>query len=217
MDLRKFRKLPLIGIIRGIKPEQLRPALSAAFEAGLVSVEITMDTPNAADLIRAASKAFSGKMSIGAGTVLDVKTLKTALSSGATFIVTPVPAPEVALFCAKREIPVFPGAFTPAEILSAWNSGATMVKVYPAWAFGPKYIKDLKTGPLSKVEMMAVGGVTPENAAYYFAAGASAIACGGHVFRKRWMDNGDFKPVKKTAAAYVEAVRQALSLYLAKT
>jgi len=142
MDLQRFKKLPLMGILHGITLNQLIPVIETAISAGLETIEITMNTPCAAELIQAAVKFAQGRLMIGAGTVLSLQSLKTALTAGATFIVMPTVVNDVAMCCKKHKIPFFPGALTPQEIHTAWQTGATMVKVFPAKFFGPEYFRE---------------------------------------------------------------------------
>ena len=203
MDVKKFKKLPLLGILRGIDAGDLEPLLETIIASGLESIEITMNTKDAPRLIKQAAKLANKRLTIGAGTVLDLASLKSALFSGATFIVMPVLVPEVALYCLKNKIPFFPGALTPQEIYQAWNSGAAMVKVFPAGVFGPNYFKEIK-GPFNDIELLACAGVTPENMPDYFANGASAVSFGASVFRKEWLKQKDFESIKSAIKKFVD-------------
>jgi 2-dehydro-3-deoxyphosphogluconate aldolase/(4S)-4-hydroxy-2-oxoglutarate aldolase len=195
MDIKKFKELPILGIVRGVEQSQLEPLLEAVIAAGLKHLEITMNTPQACELIKEAVKISKGRLTIGAGTVLHSADLRVALDSGATFIVSPVLVLEVVKACHDRKIPVFPGAFTPQEIYHAWEAGATMVKVFPASFFGPSYFKEIK-GPLEKIELLACGGVKADNIKSFFANGASAVAFGGSIFSKERLANKDFKAIE---------------------
>ncbi|MEI8175512.1 MAG: bifunctional 4-hydroxy-2-oxoglutarate aldolase/2-dehydro-3-deoxy-phosphogluconate aldolase [Candidatus Omnitrophota bacterium] len=206
MDIKRFKNLPVMGILRGIEMDAIEPIVNTAASAGLETIEITMNTEGAPELIRQAIKVSKKRLMIGAGTVLDLATLKTALDAGATFIVSPVLVPEVVKYCVKKKIPVFPGALTPQEVYNAWNAGATMVKVFPTGALGPDYIKELK-GPFDDIELLACGGVTPENVKEYFAAGASAVAFGGSVFRKYWLLEKDYDDIYTSIKNYLAKVR----------
>ncbi|MBS1112126.1 MAG: 2-dehydro-3-deoxyphosphogluconate aldolase, partial [Nitrospirae bacterium] len=137
MEVNRFRELPILGILRGITSESVKPLTETVVSSGLKTIEITMNTPDAPALIRQMSDAAGDRLTIGAGTVLSLKVLHSALDAGATFIVMPVLVPDVMEYCVKNSIPVFPGALTPQEIYNAWNAGATMVKVFPAKFFGP--------------------------------------------------------------------------------
>jgi len=209
MNLTNFEKLPLMGIMRGIEKADIEPLVETVIGAGLETLEVTMNTQGAPDLIREARKASGGKLTIGAGTVLSEEDLEKALDAGASFIVMPCNIKEVIETCIKRNIPVFPGAFTPTEVWNAHKAGAAMVKVFPSSMFGPKYIKELK-GPFNDVKLMAVGGVKLEGIGEYFSNGASAVAFGASVFKKEWLKTGDFKSIGSLVRQYVEAVKEAV-------
>jgi 2-dehydro-3-deoxyphosphogluconate aldolase/(4S)-4-hydroxy-2-oxoglutarate aldolase len=108
-------------------------------------------------------------------------------------------------YCVRHKIPVFPGALTPQDIYETWQAGATMVKLFPAGCFGPDYFKEIR-GPFPEIELMACGGVTPENTKDYFANGASAIAVGGSVFRRDWLDAKKFNLIRKQIQAFLKAL-----------
>lgn len=203
MDTVKFKQQPVMGIVRGAAPGQIEPLVEAVISSGLKTLEITMNTREATRLIRLARKIAGNRLTLGAGTVLDMDSLKKALDSGATFIVMPVLIKDVVRYCVKNKIAVFPGALTPQEIYNAWNEGATMVKVFPAKFFGPEYFREIK-GPLNDIELLAVAGVTPQNMREYFACGAAAIAFGASVFRKEWLQNNGYRSIAKAIKAYLE-------------
>lgn len=144
MDVACFEKLPILGILRDVELGIIEPLIEAIASAGLETIEITMNTRDAAKLIQSAIKISKKRLYIGAGTVLSMESLKSALSAGATFIVTPVLVNDVMEYCVKNKIPVFPGALSPQEIYNAHHAGATMVKVFPAKFFGPQYFKELE-------------------------------------------------------------------------
>lgn len=191
-----------MGILRGAEPEVIEPLLEAAISAGLGTVEITMNTPGAEQLIRTAVKVSGARLAIGAGTVLHMGSLRAALDAGATFIVMPTLVKDVMEYCVKKEIPAFPGALSPQEIHNAWRAGATMVKVFPSGLFGPSYFRELK-GPFRDIELMACGGVTPENMAAYFSNGASAVAFGASVFKGEWLARRDFSAIAERIKEYL--------------
>ena len=194
MSMNVFKKVPVLGILRGIEESNIKPLTETVVSAGLQAIEITMNTKGAAGLINKMVRRAKGRIAVGAGTVLDKESLKAALDAGASFIVSPVLVEDVVKHCVRNKIPVFPGALTPQEIYNAWNAGATMVKVFPALFFGPEYFKELK-GPFNDIKLLACGGVTPENMKQYFECGASAVAFGASVFKKEWLDKGDFASV----------------------
>ena len=203
MDVAQFKKKPIMGIVRGVELGQIEPLIEAVISTGLKTLEITMNTQEAAQLIRKAKKISQKRLVLGAGTVLDTDSLKQALDSGATFIVMPTVVKDVLGHCLKNKIPVFPGALTPQEIYRAWKEGATMVKVFPAKFFGPEYFREIK-GPFSDIELLACAGVTPSNMREYFACGASAVAFGASVFKKEWLETKDYPSITRAIKAYLE-------------
>lgn len=197
-----------MGIARGLKSEDVSLLTETVIKAGLETIEITMNTEGAADIIAKTRAAAAGRMAVGAGTVLSRESFDEAMEVGAEFIVMPVLVEEVAVICVERGIPFFPGALTPQEVLNAWKAGATMVKVFPSSVFGPRYMKELK-GPFDKLSLMAVGGVRPDNITEYFECGADAVAFGSSVFRQEWLEAGDFDSIGKLVGEYVKAVKEA--------
>jgi len=204
MILKDFKKKPILGILRGVELEIIEPLVETVISAGLETLEITMNTKGAAELIRKAKKVSGARLTLGAGTVLSMQELKIALKSGASFIVLPVLIKDVVKYCLKNKIPVFPGALTAQEIYQAYQAGATMVKVFPAKFFGPQYFRQIK-GPFNKIELLACGGVTPENLKDYFSNGASAVSFGESVFRKDWLLSKDFKAIGALAKRFINA------------
>ena len=208
MDIERFKRLPLLGILRGAELDSIEPLIETVIASGLRTIEITMNTRDAAELIKKTvrlSRKVDG-FAVGAGTVIDLKSLKGALDAGATFIVMPVLIKDIVSYCVKNKIPVFPGAFSPQEIYDAWTSGATMVKVFPSGLLGPEYFREIK-GPFDKIELLACGGVTPENIKRYFAFGASAAAFGASVFKKEWLANRDFESIGCRIKEYLSAIK----------
>ncbi|MBN1621037.1 MAG: bifunctional 4-hydroxy-2-oxoglutarate aldolase/2-dehydro-3-deoxy-phosphogluconate aldolase [Endomicrobiales bacterium] len=203
MNIPQFKKLPILGILRGIKKSQVEPVFNASLEAGLNSIEITFNTSGFFDLISYAKSIFKDKIFLGAGTVLKLSDAKDSVKAGATFIVSPNFNKDIADYCRDNQIPFFPGAFTPSEIWNAWTNGATMVKVFPASCFGPKYFKEV-LAPLTGAELMAVSGVRPENIAEYFNNGAKAVAVGASVYKREWLETEKWGEIKNLLLKYVE-------------
>jgi len=163
-----------------------------------------MNTAGAPELIRKAKKACGNRLNLGAGTVLTMRDLKSALESGASFIVMPVLINDIVKYCVNNKIPVFPGALSPQEIYLAHDAGASMVKVFPSKFFGPEYFRELKS-PFNNIELLACGGVTPDNLKEYFSNGASAVSFGASVFRKDWLAKADFESVSKAVKRFIDA------------
>jgi len=198
-----FSRVPLIGIIRNLTFDEIAKILPVYHAAGLTTIEITMNTPFAEDIIRYAAEQYKGRLNVGAGTVCSTEDLKLALQAGAQFIVTPILNPEVVRNCVKSKIPVFPGAYTPTEIYQAWKLGADMVKVYPATALGPDYIKDVKA-PLNKIKLMPTGGISLNNIEIFMKAGADGLGIGGQLFDKQLIKNEDWDGLLEHFKQYVK-------------
>ena len=209
MDLEAFQRKPLMGILRGIQLDHLEPVVEHAIEAGLETLEITMNTVGAPELIKHARDIANGRLVLGAGTVLDTVMLDRALEAGATFVVLPTLVGEVASVCVQRNIPVFPGGLTPTEVYTAWRAGAAMVKVFPAQVFGPDYFRELK-GPFDEVLLLACGGVSSNTLAAYARAGADGFAFGASVFREEWIAGREYaligNAIRELVAAHSEVV-----------
>lgn len=210
MQLERFRRLPLLGIVRGIAADDVDPLTDLVIEAGLESIEVTMNTPAAPALIRRMAARAGDRLMVGAGTVLDTDMLRDARAAGASFIVMPCLIPSVVEECVTHGVPVFPGALTPHEIHQAHLAGATMVKVFPAGAFGPAYFEEIR-GPFAAIELLACGGITSANMGDYFRCGASAVAFGGSVFRRDWLAARRYESVGAEVARLVAACRAALA------
>lgn len=204
MKIEEFKKLPLMGIVRGIKDEAVAPLVETVVASGLKTIEITMNTPKASDLIKKMISCAKGRLCVGAGTVLTLEDLHTALDAGATFIVSPILVEDVVEYCAKNSVPVFPGALTPQEIYTAYKAGATMVKVFPSKYFGPQYIGEIKR-PMSNIDLMACGGVKANNIKEFFSNGASAVAFGASILKNEWMDAKEFSRIERCVKELIDA------------
>ena len=199
-----FATMPLIAILRGQQAEAIAPLMHALGGGGFIAVEITMNTPGAATQIRTAIANAPPRLVVGAGTVTSLAELDEAQAAGASFIVTPIVEPEVIAACVRRGLPVFPGAFTPTEILQAHRLGATMVKLFPADQLGPGYIRNLKA-PLSQVRLLATGGITPESLSEYVSAGAQGFGIGSSLLAPERLARGDWAWVRARAREFCMA------------
>ncbi|MFH1440936.1 MAG: bifunctional 4-hydroxy-2-oxoglutarate aldolase/2-dehydro-3-deoxy-phosphogluconate aldolase [Candidatus Omnitrophota bacterium] len=211
MVVEEFEKLPILGILRGIKQDIIEPLIQEVISSGLKTIEITMNTKDACELICKTINIAQGRLVVGAGTVLTMDSLRLALNAGASFIVTPVLVEDVLKYCVKNNIPCFPGALTPLEIYNAWQRGAAMVKVFPAKFFGPAYFKEIK-GPFNDVKLLACSGVTPENIKDYFLNGANAVSFGSSVFKKELLDKKDFKSIGENIKKYLPQLNNVSSI-----
>ncbi len=209
MDREAFRTLPVMGIVRAPGSINTAALAEAVLGAGLSTIEITMNTPDAPTLIKKLKQDAGPALAVGAGTVLDLPQMHQALDAGAGFIVMPIIVDAVMEYCVSHDIPVFPGAFAPQDIYRAHHMGATMVKLFPAKSLGPVYISELK-GPFPDIPLIAVGGVTPANIGEFFQAGAAAVAVGGSVFRREWLERGDYASIGTALGALIGAYREML-------
>ena len=199
-----LEEVPVVGILRGRHPGEIASLVSAAVSGGLRNLEITMNSAQASCQIREAVAVANGRMNIGAGTVTSLALLEEALESGASFIVTPSLNLDVARGCREIRIPFFPGAFTPTEILTAWESGAKAVKVFPADTLGVGYIRALR-GPFPDLALLPTGGVGVAEARAYLDAGVLAVGVGTPLFDKRLMDLGSWSAIGRRCADFVAA------------
>lgn len=203
-----FKRLPVVGILRAFRREEIEQLVPASLDGGLCNLEVTMNTAGAEQLIRRIVEIAGPLANVGAGTVTSIPLLEAALAAGASFIVTPIVVPDVIRECVRRGVPVMPGAMTPAEIQSAWELGASLVKVFPAEALGPGYLRAIKA-PLPHVRLMPTGGVTVETLQIFKAAGAEAFGVGGPLFDPRQVAAGNWPWFREQARRFVEAFAHA--------
>ena len=197
-----FSKVPIVGIIRNLCFDTIEKILPIYLSAGLTTIEITMNTQAAEEIIRFAADKYKGQLNVGAGTVCNTDELDMAIRAGSQFIVTPILDPDVVRTCVSKNIPVFPGAYTPTEIYQAWKLGASMVKVYPATSLGPEYIKDVKA-PLNKIKLMPTGGINLDNIQTFIKAGADGLGIGSQLFDKTLIKDENWKGLELHFKQYV--------------
>ena len=178
-DLQRVLDGGIVAIIRATSGEQLVNVARALHEGGIDVIEVTFTVPNVLEILAAVRKDLGKKILLGAGTVLDPETCRAALLAGAEFIVSPSLNLEVIKLCKRYGKLVMPGAFTPTEIVTAWEAGADIVKLFPADCVGPNYLKALR-GPLPQVRILPTGGVDLKTLPDFFKAGACAVGLGSH-------------------------------------
>jgi 2-dehydro-3-deoxyphosphogluconate aldolase / (4S)-4-hydroxy-2-oxoglutarate aldolase len=209
--LQQIRKVALVPVLRATSAE-LAIKAAAAIEAGGVSLlEVTMTVPGAIDVISAVIKSSQGRVVVGAGTVLDPETARACIIAGARFVVSPALNLGTIEVCRRYSIAVIPGALTPTEIVTAWEAGADIVKVFPCGSLGgPKYLAALK-GPLPQIELIPTGGVSLSNAADFLAAGACALGAGSDLVDSSALAKGNLDVITENTRKYVAVVQQARS------
>jgi 2-dehydro-3-deoxyphosphogluconate aldolase/(4S)-4-hydroxy-2-oxoglutarate aldolase len=194
----------VVAIARGLDPSRMVEIAGALIDGGVGAFEVTLNSRSANDAIAAVRAAVpAGRLLVGAGTVLDRASAEAAVGAGAQFLVMPHTDLGLVAWAAGRGLPVFPGAFTPSEILAAWRAGATAVKLFPASAVGPSFVRELR-GPLPEIPLIPTGGVTAENAPDFIRAGAVAVGLGS------WLTGaGDPAAIRARATQLTEAIRGA--------
>jgi 2-dehydro-3-deoxyphosphogluconate aldolase/(4S)-4-hydroxy-2-oxoglutarate aldolase len=203
-----FNATPVVAILRGQPLGTCIKIAEALLATGFNTMEVTMNTPDVAEIISKLHKLFPS-LNVGAGTVCTLKELEVALSAGASFIVTPIIDKEVISTCVDKGIPIFPGGYTPTEIYQAWRLGASAVKVFPASQLGVRYIKDLG-GPLPQIKLVPTGGVGLENIASFFAAGVSGVGMGSSLLDKKLIAAEDYDGLR----SHFLAIRQQIEDYV---
>ena len=202
--LSKIRTEKVVALIRAESPDGLLDCAKALAEGGLTSIELTMTTPGAIRMLEKASAELPDFL-FGLGTVLDSETARAGILAGAKFIVTPALRTDVITLCRRYSVPIFCGAFTPTEIVNAWEAGADAAKVFPAEFFRPAYIKSVKA-PLPQIELVPTGGVNAENVGEFLKAGAFATAAGSSLVDAKSLKEKNWAAITARAKAFVAAV-----------
>jgi 2-dehydro-3-deoxyphosphogluconate aldolase/(4S)-4-hydroxy-2-oxoglutarate aldolase len=199
----------IVPVVRTTSAENAIQAVEALYRGGIRAAEITMTVPGAVRALERVADRFGGKLMLGAGTVLDPETARVCMLAGAEFFVTPslrVPTIEV---CKRYSKVICPGALTPTEVLTAWEAGADVVKVFPCGNVGgAKYIKALK-GPFPHIEMIPTGGVNLETAGDFLKAGACAVAVGGELVDANAISEQRFDVLEEKARQYLAVIAKA--------
>jgi len=207
--LELVREVGLVPIIRASTSEDAFLAVEAIVAGGVPIAEVTMVVPNALRVMERAVERFGDKVLLGAGTVLDTETCRAAILAGAEFIVTPSLDVKVIELARRYSKACIPGGLTPTEIVTAWQAGADIVKVFPCGMVGgPRYIKSIK-GPFPQIDLIPTGGVDLESVPKYIRAGAAAVAVGGELVTSKALREGDSATITANARQYLEAVRSA--------
>jgi len=207
--LERIESLGLVPVVRASSADEAMQAIEAIRAGGVNVVEITMTVPGAIDVIAEVSKRYGDEVVVGAGTVLDPETARRCIDAGAIFIVSPALNVDTIAACIDAGIPVMPGALSPTEVVTAWNAGADMVKIFPAGAVGgPSYLKNLK-GPLPQIKMIPTGGVSLATAADFIRAGAAALGVGTDLVDVKAIRAGNAHVVTERAREFVKIVNEA--------
>lgn len=206
-QLQRVIECGVVAVVRFDDPGPLVEVVRALADGGVIVAEVTFTVPNALDVIREARRQLGDRVLLGAGTVLDPETARAALLAGAEFLVSPAVNLDVIRMCRRYDKLVMPGAFTPTEVLTAWEAGADVVKVFPADVIGPAFFKAIR-GPLPQVKLMPTGGVDLTTAGEFLKAGAVCLGVGGQLVEPKAVAARDFARVTHLAKQYVEIVRR---------
>jgi 2-dehydro-3-deoxyphosphogluconate aldolase/(4S)-4-hydroxy-2-oxoglutarate aldolase len=204
-SLQRILRTGIVAILRADDGSRLADAAAALAEGGVDIVEVTFTVPRAEKVLAEVAERLGDRVLLGAGTILDPETARVALMSGAKFLVSPVVRPAVIELARRYSVPMFPGAFTPTEVLTAWEAGADVVKVFPSDSVGPGYLKVLR-GPLPQIRLMPTGGVNLQTIGDFLRAGACAVGVGSSLVEPQALAAADFARMESLARQYVKAV-----------
>jgi len=188
-----------VAVIRMKDPKRLSKVVEAIRAGGVKSIEITMTVPGAVEIIREMTRSAPPDILIGAGTVTEKSGAIAVIEAGANFVVGPALNLDILAVCRERDVVCMPGCFSPTEILTGWNAGADVIKVFPATSLGPRYFKDI-AGPFPQIRLMPTGGVTVDNVGEWVAAGAVAVGIGSDLLDKKAIEEENYALLTERAA-----------------
>src|SRR5262245_30027431 len=206
-QVRRMIDVGVVAVVRSPDSHQLVEVARALADGGVTVMEITYTVPDALGVIRRVSEALGDRILLGAGTVLNANMARAAIFAGAEFVVAPALKLETIRMAHRYDKAVLPGALTPTEILTAWEAGADIVKVFPAEVVGPAFCKAMR-GPLPHIPLMPTGGVDLNTAADFLKAGACCLGIGGQLVEPKAVAAGDFARIRDLAQQYLEIVRK---------
>ena len=199
----------IVPVVRTDSAENAVKAVEAIYRGGIRAAEITMTVPGAIKALEKVADALGDKIVLGAGTVLDPEPARACMLAGAQFFVTPSTKLSTIEICRRYSKPIMSGALTPTEVLTAWEAGSDVVKVFPCGNLGgPKYIKALK-GPFPQIELIPTGGVNLDTAGEFLKAGACAVAVGGELVDAKSIKEGRFEVIEERARQYLAVIAKA--------
>ena len=204
--IEQVNKHRIVAIIRTDSIDELERTVESLYKGGIRIVEITLNTPGALEGISSLQNKYPDLV-IGAGTVLDPESARQSILAGASFLLAPTLKESTISMANRYNTFIVPGVLTPTEALTAYEYGARMIKIFPARSVGSKYITDLK-GPLSQIDIMAVGGISLDNAEEFLKAGSSALGIGSSLVDNKLVKQGEFGEIEKRARDFVEVVNR---------
>jgi len=202
-------EIGIVPVVRTDSTEGAIRSIEAIYRGGIRAAEITMTVPGALRALEKVANEFGGQIVLGAGTVLDPETARACMLAGAEFIVTPALNPATIEMAKRYSKVITPGALTPTEVVTAWQAGADLVKIFPCSAVGgPKYIKALRA-PFPQIEMIPTGGVTLETVGDFLRAGAAAVAVGAELIDGGHIREGKYEVFEERARRFLDAIAKA--------
>src|SRR6056297_760365 len=208
-NLKRIEETGIVAVIRADNPEKALKIAEAVKTGGLTAIEITMTVPGAIDVIKELADNYNkDEILIGAGSVLDAETSRACILAGAEYIVGPTLNENTIKMANRYQKPVIPGAMSVTEVQKAMESGADVVKIFPATLFGPKIIKAIK-GPLPQAPLMPTGGVSLDNVKDWIKAGSLAVGVGSSL--SKGAKTGDYEQVTETAKEFIRLIKEARS------
>lgn len=199
----------IVPVVRTATAEGAIKAIEAIYAGGVRAAEITMTVPGAIRALEKVADQFGDKIVLGAGTVLDPETARACMLAGAQFFVTPSLKLSTIEMVKRYSKVICPGALTPTEVVTAWEAGADIVKIFPCGNVGgAKYIKALR-GPFPHIEMIPTGGVNLETAGEFLKAGACAVAVGGELVDAKTIKEGRFDIIEERTRQYLAVIAKA--------
>lgn len=197
----------LVAVVRAESSEQALKIADACLKGGVAAIEITFTVPGADQVIRDLAKVYAnGEMLLGAGTVMDAETARTAILAGAQYVVSPHLNLDTVKLCNRYRVPCMPGAMTIKEVVEAMEAGADIVKIFPGELFGPRIIKSIR-GPIPYAQLMPTGGVSLDNVHEWIEAGAVAVGVGSAL--TKGAKTGDYENITDTAREFMKKIRDA--------
>lgn len=206
--LNKMFESGAVAVIRMADSAKLMKVAEAIYKGGVSAIEITMTTPNALKVIEEIAKKMGDTMQIGVGSVLDSETARMAINAGAEYVVSPVFKKEIVETAHRYDKAAMPGCFTPTEILTAWEAGADVIKVFPADILGMAFFKGI-LAPMPQIRLMPTGGVNLDNAGDWLKAGACAVGIGSALLDKKAIADGDYAKLTNNAERMCKSIAAA--------
>jgi len=204
-------EIGIVPVVRTSSAEGAIKSIDAIYRGGIRAAEITMTVPGAIRALEKVADQFGDKIVLGAGTVLDPETARACMLAGAEFFVTPTLKTSTIEIVRRYSKVICPGALTPTEVVTAWEAGADIVKIFPCGNVGgPKYIKALR-GPFPHIEMIPIGGVNLETAGEFLKAGACAVAVGSELVDAKTVREGRFEVIEERARQYLAVIARTRS------